>query len=67
MDSKSYLLDFKSLALDAEAQQLSAESSPRMGRADSTTSVEPNRQEADSHHVMEFFQVCSDLIVALAC
>ena len=56
MDRKSFLLDFKSLGPD----DFDTKSNSSM------TSLDEKSEEA-SHHVMEFFEICSSLIIALAC
>ena len=70
VDQKSYLLDFKSLApLDFEeatALQIEKTLSP----TPSSSSLEQQQQcpePGSCHYVMEFFEMCSELIVALAC
>ena len=79
MDSKSYLLDFKSLAQFDEdstgsgSGRSSGRSTPRSSVSSSApmeihAGVLSNvHYDSDAHHVMEFFEMCSDLIVALAC
>ncbi|CAB3981331.1 5 -AMP-activated kinase catalytic subunit alpha-2-like [Paramuricea clavata] len=71
VDQRSYLLDFKSLPLEAEA------SSPRSrsGSASAHSSYSNLSNASDSggsnyivsHHTMEFLEMCADLIIALAC
>ena len=56
VDRKSFLLDFKSLGPD----DFDTKSNSSM------TSLDEKSEEA-SHHVMEFFEICSSLIIALAC
>jgi len=60
VDNKSFLLDFMSLApLDFEEAS---------SRSISPTSSQSSIAEVGTcHYVMEFFEMCSDLIVALAC
>lgn len=65
VDQKSYLLDFKSLSPDMEEKYHSSSESLSLNRPDPSTSQGVNGSE--SHHVMEFFEICSELIVALAC
>jgi len=59
VDQRSYLLDFKSLApQDPDSASSSINSS--------VTSLD-EKDETASHFVMEFFELCSNLIIALAC
>lgn len=68
VDNRSYLLDFTSLASDEDEGHMTPRRNsghltpPRTipGRKNSHT-------EMSAHYVMEFFEMCSDLIVALAC
>jgi len=53
VDYKSYLLDFKSLPTDEE-------------EADLQTSNSELGHNSKSHHIMEFFEMCSSLIAQLA-
>ena len=72
---RSYLLDFTSLAPEPEDEEI-----PQVAVTTTTTTQEllpPARNSGKSkspaapnenvHNVMEFFEMCSDLIVALAC
>jgi len=79
VDSKSYLLDFKSLATDEEMSSARS-SNPSSGRSSPKSSVSSTapleiqagnyskaRFDSSTHHIMEFYEMSSDLIVALAC
>lgn len=61
VDYKSYLLDFKSLASNDEENDQSGSGS---GSGNNSTS-EPFNQ-SQSHHIMEFFEMCASLITQLA-
>lgn len=66
VDQKSYLLDFKSLApLDFEESNNDNDGSPSV--VSPTPSYNSLEKDEASHFVMEFFEMCSDLIIALAC
>lgn len=68
VDHKSYLLDFKSLApLDFE-ETAALQAEKTLSPTVSCSSLEQQHLEPGScHYVMEFFEMCSELIVALAC
>ena len=70
VDHKSYLLDFKSLAPldfeDATSSQLE-NNSKILSPTASCSSLEQLPEPGTCHYVMEFFEMCSELIVALAC
>eukprot|EP00112_Aurelia_sp_Birch-Aquarium-sp1_P020255 Seg518.8 transcript_id=Seg518.8/GoldUCD/mRNA.D3Y31 product="5'-AMP-activated protein kinase catalytic subunit alpha-2" protein_id=Seg518.8/GoldUCD/D3Y31 len=80
VDNKSYLLDFKSLASDEENFSSGRSSGPSSGRSSPRSSVSSTapleiqagnyskaRLDSSAHHIMEFYEMSSDLIVALAC
>ena len=79
VDGKSYLLDFKSLASDEDTSSghSSGRSSGRSSPRSSVSSSAPleiqagnyskARFDSAAHHAMEFYEMSSDLIVALAC
>ncbi|XP_066935374.1 5'-AMP-activated protein kinase catalytic subunit alpha-2-like [Clytia hemisphaerica] len=69
VDQKSFLLDFKSLApLDFEDNTTSSTSSSRNASpVASCSSLNDPQEPGTCHYVMEFFEMCSDLIIALAC
>lgn len=60
MDSKSYLLDFKSLTNDE------MESSNTLLGSLPTPSQSGNVLKGSGHHTMEFFEMCAALIIQLA-
>ena len=64
VDQKSYLLDFKSLApLDFEESTALSPTPSSLAQEQQQQCPEPG----SCHYVMEFFEMCSELIVALAC
>lgn len=72
VDQKSFLLDFKSLSAIRDAGEEDADdplsSSPRTSRSE--TSMD-DRMDTDEdglmpHQTLEFFEMCADLITALA-
>ncbi|XP_031554814.1 5'-AMP-activated protein kinase catalytic subunit alpha-2-like isoform X2 [Actinia tenebrosa] len=79
VDHKSYLLDFKSLASPASNEQLASFGSGKSSRRSSANSSfsslkdcanQPNEQmgnSSGSHHTLDFLEMCSNLIIALAC
>lgn len=78
VDHKSYLLDFKSLpCIDtpehSEGLPTSSKSSRKSSCNSSFSSLKdsesssPGHSHGGSHHVMEFMEMCANLIVALAC
>ncbi|XP_064604148.1 5'-AMP-activated protein kinase catalytic subunit alpha-2-like [Liolophura sinensis] len=80
VDQKSYLLDFKSLSCTTDGQEQSADGeSPPSGRSISDTSLDGSdvffadeKMEVDDsgypkvHQTLEFFEMCANLITALA-
>lgn len=77
VDHKSYLLDFKSLpCIDPPEHSEGVLTSGKSSRKSSCNSSFSSLKDSDnlsspghtgSHHVMEFMEMCANLIVALAC
>lgn len=65
MDSKSYLLDFKSLSNDESEQSnqalMGSVPTPVQMNVSTITGTKTN-----GHHTMEFFEMCAALIIQLA-
>lgn len=77
VDHKSYLLDFKSLALPSNPQEMSytGELSRRSSANSSCSSLKDYTGHSSEqlvspsvgHHTLDFLEMCSNLIIALAC
>ncbi|KAJ7372972.1 serine threonine-protein kinase [Desmophyllum pertusum] len=76
VDHKSYLLDFKSLpTTENNTEHTEGITSGKSSRKSSANSSFSSLKDSDtsftihvgSHHTMEFMEMCSNLIVALAC
>jgi len=63
VDYKSYLLDFKSLPSEEDEEKVTDESGLMVS---TTNSTGPYSSQSQSHHIMDFFEMCASLITQLA-
>lgn len=72
VDQKSFLLDFKSLSATREVGEEEADdplsASPRTSRSETSMDDKMDTDEDGlmPHQTLEFFEMCADLITALA-
>lgn len=65
VDYKSYLLDFKSLPSEEdEGKQTTVDESGSLILSNNSTGLFSSQNQ--SHHIMEFFEMCASLITQLA-